>query len=126
MFHADEGAAQIDVENAVPLVEFYLSDRRRFVLDAGVVKGHVEPAKCLDSARDRRLDLLRFRYVAGDDHHFATRVPDCSSGVVQRVLSTIKDDDASAFGGERSGGSAPYAAGRAGDEGNLTGEAMGV
>ena len=125
MLHADEGAAQVDVENAVPFVQLDLGDRRRLVLDASVVEGDVEPAERLDSARHRRLDLLRLRYVAGNDKHIATRVPDGIGGVAQRIVGTVKNGDASAFGGERDGRGASYATGRAGDESDFTIEAIG-
>jgi hypothetical protein len=126
VLHADKGSAQVDVEDAVPLVEFDLGKRRRLVFNTGVVEGDVQSAERLDSARDRRLNPLGHRYVAGDDQHLPTGILDRICGLPQRILCAVDDGDASAFGGERDSGGAPDAAGSAGNEGDLARKTIGT
>ena len=71
VLHADERAAQIDVEDAVPLVEVDLVQRRRLVLDAGIVEGAVDAAESFDGLSNRSLDLFRPRHIAGEPERFA-------------------------------------------------------
>lgn len=59
MLHADERAAQVDVEDAIPLLQLDFMKRRRLVLDARVIERAVDAAECFDSVCDRGLDFFR-------------------------------------------------------------------
>ena len=59
VLHAQEDAAQVDVDDPVPLLLVVVGGRSRLPrLDAGVVEGEVQPAKGFDRLVQRRLHVV--------------------------------------------------------------------
>jgi hypothetical protein len=59
VLHANEGTAQVDVEDAIPLLQLDFVKRRCLVLDTGVVECAVDTAEGFDCLCDRSLDFFR-------------------------------------------------------------------
>src|SRR3954452_14082701 len=99
--------------------------RLRLVLDPSVIEREVEPAEPLDHLRHGGFDLPGYRHVARDRQHLAAGVSQGLTGLLQRVHRPIEYGDARTFRSEAERSRAADAAGRAGDESNLAGEAIG-
>jgi hypothetical protein len=119
VLHADEGAAQVNVEDAIPLLQLDFVKRRRLVLDAGVVECAVDAAVGFDCLCDCSLDFFRLRHITGDRQHFGACRLHVLCGLLQRRLAPVRDHDARSFGRERDSGRAADAAGGSGDECSL-------
>jgi hypothetical protein len=89
VLHAHERAAQVDVEDAVPLIEGDLVDESGLVLDAGIVEGAVDAIEPLDRFGDRCLDLIRLRHVAPDREHLPAIRFDLDAKLIERSLGTV-------------------------------------
>ncbi len=67
VLHAQENAAEVDVDNAVPLLLLVLRGRNCLPrLDARVVEGEVQPPESLNGLVQRSLHLLGPRHIAPD------------------------------------------------------------
>src|SRR6202790_1205052 len=63
VLHAQPHALRVDVHDAIENLLVLLEERKRHLLDPGVVEGEVEPAELLQRPFDEFLDLDRLRDV---------------------------------------------------------------
>lgn len=124
VFHAQEHPADVHGHDAVELVVGDVGQGRGRLLDTGVVERGVEATVGVDRGGQCGLDVLGAGDVAAHRQGVAAEVGDGSGGVTNTVLADVGDDDVGSGAGEGQGGGAADAAGRAGDERGLSGEAV--
>jgi hypothetical protein len=123
VLHAQEGAAEVDRHQAVPLFVGDLGGRPDRLLDARVVEGDIQAAEPLDRRVERRLDLVTARDVAGHGERPAAGLLDHAGRLPVALRGDVGDHDTRALAREGERGGAADAARRSGDERDLPFEA---
>src|SRR5437899_4989636 len=72
VLHAKPHALRVDVHDLIESLLVLLEERKRHLLDPGVVEGDVEPAELLQSPFDKFLHLDRLRDVGLHEDSFTT------------------------------------------------------
>jgi hypothetical protein len=116
VLHAQEGAAEVDRHEAVPLAVADLASRLDRLLDTRVVEGDVQATEPLDGGLQRRFDVLAAHDVARHRKGLAACLLDHAGRLLIALSCNVGDHHARPFAGERQGGRATDAAGRSGDE----------
>ena len=135
MFDAEENAAQIDVQDSIPIFLLEVQNVRHQIADASIVDHDVEPTVGIDSLFHRGRDLFFLRNIANVRCRGATGCADFASDLIHfrratdvlgsklRALfdANIGDHDFHAFSGEtlRHCLAETAMATRAGDKSNL-------
>src|SRR5437660_4996363 len=102
ILHAQEDAAEIDVEDPVPLLLVQFRGRCQFLLfDAGVVEGEVQPPEHLNGLFQGRPHVLGPRHVAPDGERPAALLLDHANRLLVARLGHIGDHHAGPLAGER-------------------------
>src|SRR5882724_6894448 len=91
VLHAKPHALRVDVHDLIESLLVLLEERKRHLLDPGVVEGDVEPAELLQSPFDKFLQLDRLRDVGLHEDSFTTlglQEPHCFFSSVARLPAT--------------------------------------
>lgn len=97
---AEEGAFQVDRDDAVEIRFGLLDEGCDRAFDAGVVAGAVQPTIGRDRPGDQRLDLGRQRHVGAQEPRLAALGADHRRGFLAADALDIRDHDLRPFGGE--------------------------
>src|SRR3954454_2529774 len=87
VLHGHERTAQVDRDEAVPLVVGDLVRRLDRLLDAGVVDRNVQAAEALDRRVQRRSNVVRARDIARRGKRLAARLLDQPGGLLVALRS---------------------------------------
>ena len=102
VLHAQEHAAEVDVDDPVPLLLVVVRGRGRLLrLDAGVVEGEVQPPERLDRLRQGRLHVLGPRHVAPHGDRPPALLLDQAGRLPVALLGHVGGHHAGPLAGER-------------------------
>ncbi len=123
VLHAQEDAAEVDVDDPVPLLLVVLRGRSRLPrLDARVVEGEVQPPESLNGLGQGRLHVLGPRHVAPDGERPPALLLDQAGRLLVALLGHVGGHHAGPLAGERQRRRAADAARGPGHERDLSRE----
>src|SRR5580698_2890218 len=117
-------AAQVGVENAIPIFSGKIVELIPEAADAGIVDQNIETLEGAVDPGGRVFELMQFRDVAGNDFGLAASFHDGAGGFVQRGLGAAEQNRCSSHGGEFTGDSGADPASGSGDNGDLPGKRL--
>src|SRR4051794_20286137 len=100
VLHTQEGAAQVDVDQPRPVFLGGVDERRRWLLDTGVVEGDVQSTEITDGPLNQVLDLTGGRHVARDGEDPPTVHGEYVRGLLVACCVDVGQDHVGALGCE--------------------------
>ena len=119
MLAAEEGALEVDSDDAVEELLGHLRRRGDRLLDAGVVEDGMQPAVLAFGGRDESRDLGLDRDIGAQEGRLAASAPNLLAGRLATALVDVAEDDARPLPRGEGRGRAAHPGRRAGHDGDL-------